>query len=493
MLCSCMKLKSDSETNVLKKEDLYKVTVKPEVLPMFVTFMVHEISEDDIEGTNTVSKRKLEEILKYLTENQYKFLSAKEVYDFLTKKIPVPEKSIWLTFDDGLKNSHKLGTPLLKKYGARATAFVEVMQIGESLRLSRSDLKSMGRSGIWDIQSHGYNGHITSLTDSKGNKVNFYFNRLAIGDSYESEVDFKNRIKKDIQKSFDFLEKEYNSKRLFFAYPLDNETSENSNEMKIIESCLNELNIGGVGVKGNQSIVTDWLTPKHKIGRYGVGDYADIKGILSLLNTAKRFYWNGCKLTNISRYMNNQYLSWDRNGNIVILDENFKPKGNIIKIIKKQMEKQWILDGKLAFAVKPNGTVWVASWDKNKLFELAGDWTVRKEYVLQVTPASIWFYEDRLYIIDPLGSIYYFDKDTTKLQFRPNYHIGCSGGCVKDNIIYVSDYVYKRIYKIDYINKTILGSKKYDREYIITPQIADREDEFIANEASNNVLVRVKY
>ncbi len=485
--------KSKATDEQKEKESINKLIIKPEVSPMFVTLMFHEIAEDDIEGTNTISKRKLESILKYLSENQYRFLSAQEAYDFLTKKMPVPEKSIWLTFDDGLRNSHKIGTPLLRKYGARATAFVEIMQIDKPLRLSSGDLKSMTRSGLWDIQSHGYNGHNTSLTDIMGNKVNFYFNRLLIGDIYESEDDYKKRIKKDIEKSFDLLEKEYNSKRQFFAYPLDDETSEKSEEIKIIQSCLDELNVLGVGVKGNQSNVADWSTPKHKITRYGITNLSEMKGILSLLNTGKRIYLNESKLTNIAGYLNNQYISWDRKGNIVILNEKFIPKGDVIKITKKNGKKQWVIDGKMSFAVQSDGTVWVASWDKNKIFELAGDWNVKKEYNLDITPAAIWFNEDKLYIIDPTGCIYYLDENETRLQFKPNYKVGCSGGCVKDNIVYVSDYVFKNIYKIDYINKDILGVKKYDGEYIITPQIADGEDEFIANEASNDVLIRVKY
>lgn len=245
-----------------------------------VILLFHEISQKKVEGINTITKEKFEETLKYLSQNQYKFLTAKEVYDFLENKQPIPESSIWLTFDDNLENIHKLGTPSLKKYGACATAFVEVMSLGNIHRLSDSDLKSMSKSGVWDIQSHGYNGHMTPLIDDKGNKVNFYFNRELIGDVYESDYNFKMRIKKDIQKSFDALQKEYNSARYFFAYPIDHSNSEDSDLAPLIESALDELNILGLGVKGNGKFQIDWSTPKHKYARLGMINDTNIQDIL---------------------------------------------------------------------------------------------------------------------------------------------------------------------------------------------------------------------
>lgn len=286
MLTACLagNTKTENKPEDNSTADKTEVTAKPGASPRFVTLMFHAISDQDIKGVNTVTKKSFEKVLEYLTENHYKFLSAQEVYEFLTEKTSIPEKSIWITFDDGLESAYKDATPILKKYNAKATAFVEVKQIGDTGRLTKNDLKAMANSGIWDIQSHGYNGHSTPLTDSKGKKVNFYFNRLLIGDILETEDDFKTRIKKDIKKSFDILEKEYGSKRYFFAYPLDGATYETSELIDEIRAGLDEINIIGIGVSGSKKIAIDWSNPKHCYTRVGFKNSSDIREILSLAN-----------------------------------------------------------------------------------------------------------------------------------------------------------------------------------------------------------------
>lgn len=499
ILSSCFekRQKDKNITNLENSEKRSKVIVEPDVMPMFVTLMFHDIFDGERKGTTTVSRKKLEEVLEYLSENRYNFLSAQEVFDFLTKKKPIPKKSVWLTFDDGLKSAHKEGTKLLKKYNARATAFVEVMQIGKPLRLTKSDLKSMVRSGVWDIQSHGYNGHNTSLTNEKGEHVNFYFNRLLIGDIPETEEDFKRRIKKDIQKSFNFLEKECNSKRFFFSYPMDDTTSEQSKELKIIQSCLNELGIIGVGVSGSPNFSTDWSTLKHINTRYGVRNSSNMEELFSIKNTGKRIYVSERKdtyvMTNIAKYINNQYIAWNKNGVFILLDENMRPIGNVFRIKRQNKIKEFKPTNKISIAVQPNGTVWVSDCNNKLLLQLDNSWSVKNEYKLKFSPVSIWFYENRLYIVDSGGNISSLDGNTLNLVFSLGAGINCVGGCAVRNVAYLSDNSAKKIYKINYVDKVIMGTKNYDNNYILIPQISDKEDQFIANEANNNVLVKVKY
>lgn len=496
VMCSCSDIKKEGsikEKGQIKDE----VVVQPDVQPMFVTLMFHEISDKDVKGTTTISKRKLEEILKYLSENNYKFLSAQEAYDLLTKNVPIPEKSVWLTFDDGLKSAHKAATASLKKYNAKATAFIEVMQIGDPLRLTKKDLKAMSESGFWDIQSHGYNGHATPLVDEEGKKVNFYFNRFKIQGKKEAQEDFKARIKRDIEKSFDFLQNEFESERYFFAYPIDGATSENCEEINTIQVCLDEMNILGVGVNGSTNLSVDRSNLKHCYTRYGVKNSSNIKEILSIKNTGKRINIydkdKAYSFTNITKYLNNQYIAWDNTGNFALLDNNMRPIGKIIRIKKKENEELSTLKGKTSVAVNSKGEIRVSNWDERKLFELDKNWIIKNEYDLAITPVSIWFNKDRLFIIDTAGSIYSFDKDIESIEFCPEYKIGCAGGCAEGNIVYVSDFVSKKIYKVDYINKALVGSKKYGNTHIITPHIADKPGEFIANEGRNNILVRIKY
>lgn len=66
----------------------------------------------------------LEERLCYLADNGYETLSLDTLYAHLTQGAPVPERSVVLTFDDGLLSIWTCAAPLLEKYGMRATVFV---------------------------------------------------------------------------------------------------------------------------------------------------------------------------------------------------------------------------------------------------------------------------------------------------------------------------------------------------------------------------------
>lgn len=471
------------------------IRVLPDVMPMVTTLMFHDISRKETKGTTTISKEKLEETLKYLKNNGYTFLSAVQVYDFIVDRKPVPQKSVWLTFDDGLKSAFKPATGLLKKYGARATAFVEVMQIGDSLRLTRNDLKLMAESKIWDIQSHGYNGHTVSLTDEKGKQVNFYFNRFLIGDAVETPEEYKQRIKRDIKKSFDFLAMEYGSPKLFFAYPLDDKTYENSGLKSIIEACLDELGVIGIGVNGSRSLPIEFSNIKHMYTRCGVKNTTDIKKLFSPESLGKKiFIQNGSQqyiLTNLTKLKDNRYIAWDNAGNFAFTDQYLKPASGLLNL--KDKNKTEKIKGKVSIAEDFDGNLWVSNWDSKKLFKIGTDFIIKNQYTLTFNPVSIWQKDKKLYIIDPGGIIYSFEKGLETLEYIPEYKISCAGGAASGEYAYVSDFAGKVIYKIDYVKKKIIGSKKYDKKYFLTPLYADKENEFIANEANNNVMLRVKY
>ncbi|MGE5328055.1 MAG: polysaccharide deacetylase family protein, partial [Deltaproteobacteria bacterium] len=488
VFCSCMEFTSD-----LKKEDEQGyISVNPDVAPMITTLMFHDIGKKDIKGTTTISKEKLEETLKYLQYNNYNFLTAQQAYDFIVNKKTVPEKSVWLTFDDGLKTAYKPATGLLKKYGAKATAFIEVMQIGDQMRLTRSDLKAMADSKIWDIQSHGYNGHTTSLTDASGKQVNFYFNRFLVGDTVETFDEYKQRIKRDIKKSFDFIAMEYNSPKLFFAYPLDDKTYEKSELRSIIEACLDELGVVGIGVNGSRSLPIEFSNVKHMYTRCGIKNDSDIKKIFSIGNLGKRIFVQDKGkeyiLTSLMKLNDNRYIAWDNASNYAVLDDCMRPASRVLKLAdKKGIIK---INGKTSLAQDSKGNLWVSNWDSKKLFKTGTDFIVKKEYTLSFNPVSMWQKDDKLFIIDPGGIIYSFKNGIETLEYLPEYKISCAGAVVYGEYAYISDFASKIIYKINYIKKKTIEGKRYGKQYFLTPLYVDKENGIIANEANSGVLAR---
>lgn len=118
------------------------------------------------------------DLLRYLKTLNFEFLYLDEYFQIKNNQHQKKKKQILLTFDDGFLDNYVYIFPLLKKYGAKATIFVnpefvqelekprEVSEPGryraqESLGyLSWAEMKEMESSGLVDIQSH-------SLTHTK--------------------------------------------------------------------------------------------------------------------------------------------------------------------------------------------------------------------------------------------------------------------------------------------------------------------------------------
>lgn len=100
---------------------------------------------------------RFEEHLKYLKDNNYYTISLTDLYDYLMKDTPIPEKSVVLTFDDGYENNYTDMFPVLKKYNFKATIFVITSNIDKDPNsMTSKQLLEMEKYGV-DIESHTVN------------------------------------------------------------------------------------------------------------------------------------------------------------------------------------------------------------------------------------------------------------------------------------------------------------------------------------------------
>jgi peptidoglycan/xylan/chitin deacetylase (PgdA/CDA1 family) len=112
-----------------------------------------------------------------LSRSGYNFTFWEELYQYMSGKLRLPLPAIMLTFDDGYLDNWVYAFPILKKYGAKATIFVnpEFVDPSSVVRpnledvwegrvrledleasgfLSWEEMRLMEKSGIIDIQSH---------------------------------------------------------------------------------------------------------------------------------------------------------------------------------------------------------------------------------------------------------------------------------------------------------------------------------------------------
>lgn len=145
-----------------------------------------------------------EDLLRYLVRNDFHFISLAEYFEFRKDGKRINKKLICLTFDDGYLDNYVYAYPLLKKYRAKATIFVnpDYIQENDYLRptledvwecridlnyllslgfVSWSELKVMQDSGVMDVQSH-------TLTHAK------YFVSDKIRDFHNPKSDYLNPI-----------------------------------------------------------------------------------------------------------------------------------------------------------------------------------------------------------------------------------------------------------------------------------------------------------
>ncbi len=113
-------------------------------------FMYHAVS-DDLWGIESlfVSPSRLEEQLKYITENGYTPIFFEDL-----EKADSIEKPIILTFDDGYQDNYLQLFPLLKKYNVKATVFMIMGSVNAPYHLTQAQIKEMNDSGLVSFQSH---------------------------------------------------------------------------------------------------------------------------------------------------------------------------------------------------------------------------------------------------------------------------------------------------------------------------------------------------
>jgi peptidoglycan/xylan/chitin deacetylase (PgdA/CDA1 family) len=143
-------------------------------------FYYHSVGDNNSHqwNDNTLSVRVFERQMKYLSDNYFKSISLTEMMSFIKSESNLPDKNVVLTFDDGYLDNWVYVYPILKKYGIKATIFVNPAFVDPSAAirptsedvlsgkiradelkwwgyLSWQEINALSSSGLVDIQSHG--------------------------------------------------------------------------------------------------------------------------------------------------------------------------------------------------------------------------------------------------------------------------------------------------------------------------------------------------
>jgi len=186
------------------------------VLPMNITYavdfgtvlMYHRFEESNHPSTN-ISEEVFREHLVYLKENNYNVLPLEKLVDFFKKNSQLPEKSVFITVDDGYKSFYEVALPILLEFKFPFSIFISTNYVSESPNSNFMNWKMLKE--IKDLGGSIYN-HVSDHSN---------INNLS-----------KNEIIMKVKESNDSLKKNLGLDPVIFSYPYGISNLENENIIK---------------------------------------------------------------------------------------------------------------------------------------------------------------------------------------------------------------------------------------------------------------------
>lgn len=124
------------------------------------------------EGSQTlISEDNLRDHLEALKRQGYKTITTDDIYEYYTNNKELPEKSLYLMFEDGRRDTAIFANPILEDLNYHATTFnyPEKFDKGDTKFLLPDDLRKIGEDGYWDVGTNGYRLFFINVFDRYDN------------------------------------------------------------------------------------------------------------------------------------------------------------------------------------------------------------------------------------------------------------------------------------------------------------------------------------
>lgn len=125
----------------------------------------------DREGTNTlVSTERLDEQLKALYDLGYVTITQQDIIDYYENKTPLPDKALYLMFEDGRNDTAVFAQSIMEKYNFKASiySYAEKFVERDSKFIMPEDLLKLEESGYWELGTNGYRLRYINVFDRYG-------------------------------------------------------------------------------------------------------------------------------------------------------------------------------------------------------------------------------------------------------------------------------------------------------------------------------------
>ncbi len=111
------------------------------------------------EGTDTmISTNRLREHLDALYKNGYVTITQEDIENYYNKGIPLPEKSLYLLFEDGRRDTAIFSQKIMEKYNFIGTmlSYADKFIHTDTKFLQPKDLLELKKSTFWELGTNGY-------------------------------------------------------------------------------------------------------------------------------------------------------------------------------------------------------------------------------------------------------------------------------------------------------------------------------------------------
>lgn len=132
-----------------------------------------------------ISESNLEAQLAALKRQGYETVTTDDVYEYYKNGKELPEKSLYLMFEDGRRDTAIFASPLLREFNYHATTmtYPEKFDRGDTKFLLPDDLKRLKQETYWDVGTNGYRLFYINVFDRYGNYLGemdpLLFNKVA--------------------------------------------------------------------------------------------------------------------------------------------------------------------------------------------------------------------------------------------------------------------------------------------------------------------------
>lgn len=141
------------------------------VSPGFIAISYPGVTAVDEPGSGFVSQRAFEEQMAALYASGYVAVTQQDILDYYRGGKVLPEKALFLVFEDGTLNTTSLVQPSLEQYNYIATISTYAINISDSYSrfATASDIRRLLKNSFWELGSGGYRLSYINVFSRYGN------------------------------------------------------------------------------------------------------------------------------------------------------------------------------------------------------------------------------------------------------------------------------------------------------------------------------------